>query len=188
MLALDPKRFEAALRSNIRRANALNGKVAEGAIRSTIQSGVEPKNAALTQAIKGGDKPLVDSSALFANITSKVVDDWTVFVGTLRTNKTYNVAKNVHDGMTITVTPRMRGLFFRLWKASQDARFAEGLEGRAAALYERYQGWLPLNPSTESIVIPARPYINKTFEDSGLRGTLLDNWSQAVQLSCKQGA
>lgn len=189
MDALDPSRFDAALRKNIRKANTLNGKLLEAGIRSTIQRTVPPKNAALTMAIKGSDKPLVDSATLFQSVTSKVLNDFEVFGGTLRKNrKAFNVARIVHDGAVVPVTPKMRGLFFYLWKASNDAREADRLTGRAADLFSRFQGWLPLNDSTEQIIIPARKYINKTMDDKGLRRQFIANWTQALQLTFKEAA
>jgi hypothetical protein len=181
--ALDPKRFDALLRQNVHRANQLNGAVAARAMRQTIQQVVPPKNAALTQALKGSDKPLIDSATLWHNITWKDTAWNNVFIGTLRADKTFNVAVTVHNGASVLVTPKMRGLFFRLWKAAQDSRTADSLTGRAADLFERYQGWLPLNASTSYIVIPERPYVQMTFNDQSLKDVIVKNWQLAVQAS-----
>jgi hypothetical protein len=182
--AMDPAAFEAAIKPHIGRATALNAKVAEAKVRQVIRSNVSPRNAALTQAVKSASKSLIDSSALFASVTSKQTNEYNAFVGTLRTDKAFKVAKMVHDGATVDVTPKMRGLFFRLWRASNDAKAADSLRGRAAALFERYQGWLPLAPTTTQIQIPARPYIELAF-DADLVKTCAQNWNNGLQQAFK---
>lgn len=183
--------FEAALRRRIREATALNAKLAEKAQRKVLQSGkaLDP-NAPLTNMIKGGSgkgrftkgsKPGVDGGDLFAGITSRVVDDFTAFVGVLRTSKEYNVAITVHEGDSIAVTGRMRGMFFYLWKASAGELDPSTLTGRAADLWKRRPGgWKPLAESTSAIVIPGRPWPKFAFEDEGFKATVQRNWQLAV--------
>lgn len=159
-------------------------------MRQTIQSGKSlQRNAALTQAIKGDNKPLVDQGALFQQITSKVVDDFTVLAGVLRTSGAYNVGLIVHEGATIKVTPKMRGLFFVLWKASEGMLDPGQLEGRAKELFEQMsEGWLPLNANTEVIVIPPRPWIRIAFNNTQMIKQVRDNWKQAMEASFRERA
>lgn len=183
--ALDARGFDRASRANFRRATALNGKVAERLERKVIQSSSSLKrNAVLTQAIKGGNKPLVDDSTLFQSITSKVIDDFTVFAGVLRTSQAYNVGILVHQGGEARVTPKMRGLFFTLWRASNGAIDTSKLRGRAKELFEQMQeGWLPLSDDTDVIVLPERPFARIAFRNTQLIKQARDNWKRALEMT-----
>lgn len=187
-VALDPIKFARASRASIRRATQLNGKLAEAEMRKQIQKGVNPRNSDLSQAIKGGDKPLVDSSELFNAITSVVQSDTEVFVGVTRKSGAYNVAAIVHEGATIRVTPAMRGMFFFLWKASVGEMDPSKLTGRAAELFQRFQDWRPLAASTTVIVIPARPFVELTFDSPRLKGIARYNWERALGTAFKRRA
>lgn len=180
-IALDPAAMRAELRTQVRRATELNGKIAAAAARKVLQGGVTPKNAALTQAIKGSDKPLVDSAELFGAISSEVVNDYEVFVGVARNAAGYNIALITHDGVTIQVTDKMRGMFYYLWQASIGAMDPSKLTGRAAELFERYQDWKPLKDSTTAIVIPPRRWTEQVFNDPELKARIERNWNDAIQ-------
>lgn len=188
-VALDPVKFDKILKVHMRQATAFNGKMGEAAMRKLIQSGlIAPKNAALTSAIKGDSKVLVDDSTLFGNITSKVVSDTEAFVGVLRTSGAFNVAVGVHEGVTIAVTTRMRGMFFLLWQASTGGLDPSKLEGRAAELFERFQDWKPLAPGTSSITIPARRWVPIVFRDPALKKQAKENWQKAMKAAFKDVA
>lgn len=191
-IALDARGFDAAARKNLRVATALNGKIAEALVRKTIQgggSGKYPRNARLTKDIKGSQKPLVDSGLLFQSVTSHVQDDYTVFVGVLRTSGEYNVAVVVHEGVEEKVTPAMRGMFFMLWRASEGAIDASKLTGRAAALFARKsKGWAPLAEDTQAIVIPGRPFFKVAFANTQMIKQARDNWKKALEASFAQRA
>ncbi len=182
---LDPKKSGRIMSKHLQRATRLNGKIAEKQIRDTIKAGSYTSNAELTQAIKGEDKPLigVDAGAqLFGGITSKMMDDTTLFVGILKTAGIYNVAVALHEGVSITVTPAMRGLFFILWQASTGAIDRSKLTGRAAELFAlKPGGWLPLKPSTTFIIIPARRFIEQAFADKSVRKKSKANWLAATK-------
>jgi len=186
-MALDPSRFKATSRKWLRLAAARNGKLGEQRMRATIKEGGFEKNADLTTAIKGSAKPLVDkSSSLFQAITSKVVGDTTTFVGIPSKDSFYRVAVAIHDGVTIPVTDKMRGLFYMLWRASVGDPVT--LEGRAKDLFARYQGWLPLKASTKAIVLPKREFVKKTFQDSELHAMARKNWQDAINAALKEQA
>jgi hypothetical protein len=186
--AVDPRAFGAALRRNMRRATMLNGKLAVAAVRNAIRSGDFVGNAPLTIMIKGSDKPLVDQgSGLFQAVADEVVDDNTVFVGIKRTDGHYNIALALHDGVSIRVTMKMRGMFFALWQASVGQMDPGKLTGRAAELWARHPGdWRPLLASTEVITIPPRPYLDKAFQSTALRAAVRNNWQQAVQATLRE--
>jgi len=190
MKALDAGGFSNELRRNIAKATALNGKIAEAILRKTIQSGGNlAKNAALTISIKKSSKALVDSGLLFQSIASKVHDDFTVFVGVLRTSRNYNIAEIVTNGRTIKVTPKMRGMFAILSRASRDKRVASRLTGRAAALFQRMpDGWKKLGEGTNAIVIPGRNYFQVAFRNTQMVKQARDNWTAAVKKTFQEVA
>lgn len=186
--AMTPRVFSAKLAHNMRRATALNGKMAEGVIRSEIRSGGFAANAQLTIMIKSSSKPLVDQgTGLFQAITSVVMDNTTVFVGVLQTNGEYNIALALHEGASINVTPRMRGMFFWLWQASSGKINPNELEGRAAVLWERSPGgWAPLKDSTTRLIILPRPFIQKAFANRAMRLKAKENWQKALQATMRE--
>jgi len=195
--ALGDAKTRTLLTRNMFKATRLNGFAAEAIMRDVLQSsgGLE-KNAALTQAIKGGDKPLVDSSALFGSITSKATNIRTVFAGVLRTDDAFNVAVITHEGAVVKVTERMRGMFFQLWLASGARSRATGtattsapppLTGRAAELFSRFRGpWWPLKASTTAIKIPRRPWSDIAFKDPALKAIARENWKEAYKRTFEQ--
>jgi len=189
-MALDAPGFDKVSRKNLRLATTLNGKIGEAIVRKTLQGGGKLKrNAKLTQAIKKDKKPLVDSGLLFQSITSQVEDDFTVFVGVLRTSDKYNIAIVVHEGVTIAVTPEMRGMFFALWRASSGELDPGKLTGRAAILFERMQtGWKPLAADTKAIVIPERPFFKVAFANTQMIKKVRDNWKKALEASFREVA
>lgn len=181
--AIDPRKFDAKIRQHLKRATLLNGKLAQAAVRRAIRTGGFTANAPLTIAIKKSSKPIVDTgSGIFQAISTKVVDDFTVFVGVLRADASYNIAIAIHNGAAISVTPAMRGLFFVLWQASSGAMAPSELSGRAAELWERMPGgWFPLKQSTSTIIIPERPFLKAAFTDDALRQQAQKNWGKALQ-------
>lgn len=186
--AVGKKVFRSKLRKHLKQATFFNQKIAEASIRKEIKRGSFEANSPLTIMIKGSSKPLVDKgTGLFQAITSKRVDDLTAFAGVLRTSEKYNIALGLHEGMTIRVTPAMRGMFFMLWKASEGEIGAGELTGRAAELWDRAPGgWKPLRSTTTQIIIPARPFIRQAFDNAELRRRAKRNWENAVQKTIKE--
>ena len=181
---LKPSRFQADLNRNIGKALQLNGQVAVRAVRKTIQGSVAPANAGLTTFIKGSSKPLVDNGDLFKAITSKKVGPLAMFVGVLRSNRSFNIAVVVHNGARIRVTDKMRGMFFALALASAGKLDPEKLKGRAAELWaKRKGGWKPLGAGKGLITIPKRPFIEITFGDSGMKKKMTKNFTKAAALA-----
>jgi hypothetical protein len=182
------RRAPKATRRHMRRATAFIGRKGAAIIRQEIRNGTYEPNAPLTVAIKGAQEPLKGYRAgapLFKAVTSKIIDDFTVFIGVLQTNREYNIARTVHEGVTIKVTPRMRGLFFVLWKKEHDPTIV--LEGRAAELWEQMsEGWLPLKESTTAIVIPSRPFIKNAWFKGGIQSIAKKIWGEAVRAALKE--
>lgn len=183
--------FQKNLRKNIKKATLMNAQAATAEQRRVISSGSGlTKNANLTEALKGQNKPLVGEGDLFQSITQRSVDDFTAFSGVFKTDSNYNIAVIAHEGATIKVTPAMRGMFFMLFKASEAAKGngeAPELTGRAAELFAMNRNWAPLSQDTEAIVIPPRPWVAKAFQSPTLRSAADRNWSRAVQQTFREG-
>jgi hypothetical protein len=186
--AITPSIFSRELRKNLKVATKRNGLVAVRTIRKVIRSGSFQDNAPLTVMIKSSSKPLVDrGSGLFQAITHKMVDDVTVFAGVLMTSGEYNIAIAIHQGATIRVTPKMRGMFFNLWLVSEGELPPGYLKGRARELWERHQGdWLPLKSDTRRLVIPSRPFIKDAFNDTMMKHLAFKNWENAIKKTMKR--
>jgi len=177
------------MRAQLRRASKINGLLGVRALRTAVKSGAFLDNAPLTTAIKGsGKKPLVDGATLFQSITYDVLDEFTVFVGILRTaGDAFNVALTLANGAEVKVTPAMRGLFRALWLASIGAPVE--LTGRAAELFERKPGgWYPLSDGKDTIVIPARDWVAAGFRDPKVSRLAKQNWSRALKKVMKKRA
>lgn len=177
----DANAFSRRLQKNIRRATGLNALAAAKKMRQVIQAGGLKANAPLTVALKGSSKPLVEGGDLFQSITVQQINEDEMFVGVLRTEGDFNLVEILHEGATIPVTPAMRWMFLMLAKVSDGLMDPSKLEGRAAELYSKFQGWKPLAASTTAIVIPERPFVRITFEAPDLIALCKANWSAACQ-------
>ena len=190
--ALTPSSYTPLFKRYVGRATARNGKVAEKQIRKEIKGGVPPTNAALTASLKGGSRPIIGTAGadMWNAITSQATSWHTAIAGVKRTvsrgGKEYNVAKIVHEGATVRVTPAMRTMFLVLSWASQ--RWHAGkpigvnLEGRARELWDmsKSKRFYALKAGTKVIRIPGRPFVRYAFQDPSLKRTVEANWRQAV--------
>jgi hypothetical protein len=195
-LSKDWKRLEKAMdkngptiRKHIRRATAFIGKKGEAIIRDEIANGSYEPNRPLTVALKGGkNEPLKGDrpgAPLFKSITSKIINDFTVFIGILQTSKKYNIALTIHEGVAVKVTEKMRGLFYILWLKEQ--RPSIELTGRAKELWDKMPGgWLPLKASTTAIDIPSRPFIKNAWNKGGLQKLAVKFWDSALKAAFKE--
>jgi hypothetical protein len=178
-----PELFEKLSRQHVDRATQQNAVFVAKAMRDTIKDSKGlVANVQLTIDIKGSSKPLVGiDSDLFGGITHKRIDSFSAFAGVLRTNENFNVAEIVHEGRTIPVTAKLRGMFFFLWLASTGEIPASRLTGRAAELFARKpEGWKPLASGTTALTIPGRPFVEETLKDEVLKARLHRNWTRAM--------
>lgn len=168
--------------AEIAKATGQNALMAQRLIRKSIQNGSYDKNADLTEAIKGSTKPLTGMRAidLYNSIAIHRPRPSAAFVGILKRDENYNIAKTLHDGVEIEVTDKMRALFYVLWMVSIGRMSPSKLEGRAAELYEKYKDWKPLKDDTSHIVIPARPFITKPL-GAGYKKQAQKRWIQAMK-------
>lgn len=181
---LAPASFQRYMRRHIPRATGQNAMFAAQKMKKILQSGGSnlAKNAPLTIMIKGSSKPLVDKGLMVQAITNQKIDDFTAWAGISPNDPNADLMKIVHDGVTLRVTPAMRGMFFMLWKASTGQIDSSKLTGRAAELFARQpSGWLPLKATTTAIVIPGRPFTKIAIDDVALRLRMKANWERALQ-------
>ena len=110
----DGDAFEKRLGNETAKGLERLGIFAVGLIRRSIRSGDYAPNAALTIALKGSSRPLVDQGTLIKSVTYDVTSEngqIVLYVGADRTTRwkgqLYNLVKILHDGATIRVTPAM---------------------------------------------------------------------------------
>lgn len=191
--AFDPRMFDKRTQRYMLRATGINALFAVREIRQVIVRGgwgAGGENKALTVAIKGSTKPLVDRGhTLFQAVTQKIIDYYTAFVGILQTSAHYNIAITLHDGTEIPVTDKMRGLFWLLWLVSIGSVDSSVLSGRAAELWGRMPGgWKPLDPGTRVIVIPSRPFMRRAFASKSLHDFCMRQWHAAIAAALADSA
>lgn len=172
------------MQKHIKRGTTKNAIAIRRQIRQEIKKGVLPKNKALTESLKGGNKPIVGTAGadMFNAITYSVPSWNTAFIGLLRTDKNYNVGKVVHGGKTISVSKKMRGLFYILWLTSIGDFPVAKLKGRAKAIWEmsKTKKFYPLKASTKAIVIPKRPFIKYAMQEPSLKKIAEANWLKSI--------
>lgn len=186
---LRPGKFQQSLEKHVGQASAKIAPRLAKAMRLELRKASTEKNTALTIAIKRSTKPLIDFADLFKAITAKKMAWDLVFGGVFRTSENFNIAVVLHNGKSIPVTAKMRGLFLVLAQASRAAAqggVAPQLTGRAAELFARFQNWLPLRPETRLIKIPARPFARQAIDDPGVQRMAIELWSQGVQRALEE--
>ena len=170
--------MEAALKKAILRVCLLLQDEIRGRIIKNEYGPITDLAVLSKSAKKKSSKALIDTGGLVQNITYKIIDPTTAFVGILRTARTakrggvssgmtvFNLGRVLHDGVTIRVTDRMRD-FFR-------------------AMASEYPGeWLPLRRSTTAIRIPARPFIKKPIEDRAVVRKISEEWARGLKEAFK---
>lgn len=186
--AIDPSKYTVREKNMIRVATTQNAMYVAGQIKRSIGK-LGTRNAPLTILLKRSTKTLFDYGELLKAITHKVISWKTAFVGVLKQSKgrdgksLTNVVVAIHEGVNITVTPKMRAMFWYLWLVTQGKMKESKLDGRAKQIYERIRGRRvikPLSPSTTAIRIPSRPFIRKVFESRDVKAFVKSNWSRAV--------
>lgn len=182
---LSDSRFGPAVRGNIRKATVANAHLVKMEVRENIRRGVHANgrvpNAPLTIAIKGFNKPTYDSGGMARSVRSKVVSDTRAEIGFTKSDGYGEIAKIVHDGAVVPVTPAMRGMFAILHAVSIGEKDPSELYGRAAELWERMPGrWLPISAGTSEIVIQPRRFVLEVIEADAVRKAVAKNWTEAV--------
>jgi hypothetical protein len=188
-VAFDPAKFAARGRALVRIATEQNGMFVAGRMKRLIRQGGFEPNAALTTVIKRSTKPLFDHGQLIQAITHQTVNYSTVFVGVLKSSRSkrgeplVNIIPGLHDGTTITITRKMRSLFWFLWLVTSGKMKEEKLRGRAREIYERIGNKRiikPLSPASTAIRIPGRPFMKQAFEDPKTILLVRRQWVRAI--------
>lgn len=194
-LVVDASRFDKVLEGEVERATKANAITAAAAIRKRMTARVSPGNSAFTRLVKGSSKALIDDGDLFLSVTHVMIDERTALAGVLRTardkrgEELANLAIILHEGATLGVTPAMRGLFMVLAKVGQGKMSSSELSGRAAEIAQRLGNRIrkikPLKASTNTIVIPPRPFLRRTFANRALLKQFKETWERALEGALK---
>jgi len=181
------------LRKNVKKATKRVGQVAEKEMKNTIMSGDYHKNSSLTIALKHSRQPLVDTGGMKDSVTFRAINDYSVFVGILKSNAAFKNAVTVHGynskGATIKVTDAMRRLFSVLEDAYHGRILPNQLQGRAAELWKKHQGpWNALSPSTTQIKLRPRPFVKKPVAKKTLRTEIKRLWAESLNENYRQVA
>jgi len=168
---LDPAKFTTRITRHVKRATSKNALVGVGMIKRAIDSGKFASNKPMTSAIKGSSRPLVDSGQLKLAITKQVKTWYLANIGVIRSKTVtdaqgrsedvLSIAKVLHEGATIAVTPKMRRYFALMSRKFPDQ-------------------WFPLKADTTSITIPPRPFLLAAISDKAVL-IYQTNWAAAVQ-------
>lgn len=170
-----------ALTSAYGRAGQRVGIRLAAAMRNVIRSGNLPANSSFTTAFKrGSTKPLVDTGRLMKAITYKVSGDRNfVEIGVMKQNNAANVARIVHEGTAITVTPRMSMLFKAVLAASEGRGSVRSVRGQE--LLASYRGYTVKPPRVGTIlVIPPRPFGKIVLDDPASRVIIQAEYQRAL--------
>ena len=172
--ALNPRVFMPNLRKFVRAENVKLSIVGKDTLRRAVKgsSGWAVANAALTVALKGSSKPLIDKGDLWGNINKTLVGSFEFIVGTKLVDHSgkHNLAWIIHEGTTIDVDEKVRK-FFR------------------AKSFETKGRIKPLKASTIRIVIPGRKYMEKAFiKDKKFTTLMLLGWRNAIDKAFRFGS
>lgn len=186
-----PGVFQRNLQKNINIVTQRASLYVSGKIRDRMKSGQYISNKPLTIAIKGSSKPLIGlTSTLWKSITGKRISWDKGIAGVLRTDGKLNIAKMIHNGGTIRVTPKMVNMFKLLSRYTQNMfkgnYVLPALRGRAAALWALNQVWYSINKA--AISIPSRPFIRKTWDDERIRSYVRSLYARGVNQALRDSA
>jgi hypothetical protein len=194
--ALNAGRLKEAVRVEIGNATDKAALFVRGRIRKRIQDGTTySANAQLTMMLKHTTKPLVGAGAdLFNSVTTKKIDWRSAFVGVLRGTSVngvdmVNIGEIVHEGASIKVTDKMRGMFLALAMVGRGQMPASNLQPRAAELAKQLGDNIkqirPLKLTTRVIIIPPRHFISSVFNDPNVVKRCQSIWKSAATKALK---
>ena len=188
--ALEPGRFRRRIEEEVGDATEENALLLRRAIREAIRSNISPSKVALSKALaRGGSKTLVGrTGALWRSVTHLRLAWNRGFAGVLRRGQKkngaelFNVAMVLHEGHTIKVTDKMRGLFAALFWARIKGSPSHLKSKRARELWKSAPGfeWQRLSPSTRAIRIAGRPFVKVAMRSRAIHGQVEKNWNDAV--------
>jgi phage gpG-like protein len=179
-------------------SGALAVKTSQNLIRTLS---FEP-NKHLTIMIKHSATPLVDTGQLFQAITMDWRNNFELSVGVNRkTNwkgNEVNLARLLHEGGRIKITPAMRSMFYFLWAKAMGFSTVNGkivfndsgdpirLSPRAEELWQRNKVWFPLPKNRNFIEIPKRPFLKYAFMNAEYKKDIKKVWKTALESWAKE--
>jgi len=171
MLTLDPAKAARRIESEIRKATINNCVYVLGLIRKEIRGRKYAPNSPLTKILKGSGMPLIDHADLVKYLAYDLETSFSAYVGAKKSDGTYNIAKIVHDGATIRVTPKMRK-----WIAISMAK-AKG-RGRKVPKSREFTGG-----GKDFFVIPARPFLTRIMQRKMVQNRIRKRWAYAFEVA-----
>jgi len=163
------------LRDEIGKATLRNVLLMQAEIRRTILSKEFAPNTALTQAIKGENFPLKDTSDMVNGVETELRDSFNGFVGFLKASRSSHhgdlkrVVELLQEGFEFRITPAMRAFFFA------KLRGGGGVDGAAHG-----------GGGTGIVRVVGRPFLKRTFESPAMRDKLNTNWEKAVKTALER--
>jgi hypothetical protein len=157
------KGFPKELEHFVKKATIKNSLIMVARIRQGMRGRKFEKNAKVTNLIKGNKSPTIDESHLHNAIAREMIDSFTAKVGVLD-GQMARIAKVIHEGATLKITPKMRAAIF-------------------GQLRERGNlGKLDPNHKSDGFMrIKPRPFLSTVFESPTVRKELNQNWQDAVE-------
>ena len=161
---LNVPRFKTLMERKIRAATRLNAMIMHAEIRRRIRGRKYARNAKVTLMIKGKKKPpLIRTGQLHAAIEQELINSYKARVG-IRPGQNAKLAKILHEGATVKITPKVRAAIF-------------GQIKEAGGNIDK----LPKMKSKGVLRIPPRRFLTEVFENRKLRSEINRNWDNAVK-------
>lgn len=172
--ALDSNVFKKKLIVNSTAALHLVAERVQQTSRDMIdRNQVTPKDAALTVLIKGESLPTLKETGEFQRSIKikqmQYVDKIQYFIGITSDNPNYQIYYGLLNGKSITVTDKMRTMFFYLHLASIGKVDPGKLKGRAAVLWSKHKGFWPSLARKRVIRLPKRILFSKALRSKDIR-------------------
>lgn len=162
--------FKRLMDKKIRVATVKNALIMQAEIRRRIRSRRYARNAKVTLMIKGRKPPLIQTGELHRAIEREIISSFKAKVG-IRPGENAKLAKILHEGATVKITPKVRAAIFGKIKA-------------AGGSIKR----LPSKKSKGILRIPPRRFLSEVFSDKKLRMEMNRNWEMAVKALIKQAS
>lgn len=168
---INPKKgLPKALEKHIRKATIKNSLILVARIRQNIRGRKFEENAKVTNLIKGNKAPLINKGDLHNAISRQMVDSYTAKVGLLD-GQFAQIAKVLHEGATLRITPKMRAAIFGKLR---EAGKLDKLDND-----KKSTGFMRIKP---------RPFLSVVFESKEVQKEMNDNWEAAVKAAIKEAS
>jgi hypothetical protein len=184
----DQTRFNGALEREVRRAMIKASLYLIKEVKQRIKDKKYIKNTPLTLVLAGGrkDTPLLKIKNMVDAISYMLKDSFEAEVGFVKDSKTTGGVKSppydmkrvvtrLHEGCTITVTPRMRkAIIMALTGTKTKKGNVKRSAQEALTIFKYVKGsgvWR----------VPARPFLSDVFQDKEIQKNLQSIWREALE-------